>query len=123
MLSAFICHKLGRMRVPPKPLLQVLAESHISAVAIAVLLLWSLDWGVRCLWTLVVPAADFVVTAIATRGIPDAHTPAVWWTLTVLYLVSSFLNLAAAWLLSRWVYGVGPLRSLTAYRSHRRNDA
>jgi hypothetical protein len=112
------------MRAPSKSLSQVLAESHISTVAIAVLLLWTLDWGVRGLWTLVVPAADFVVTAIAIRGIPYAQTPVIW-TLTVLYLLSSFLSLAAAWLLSRWVYGVGPLRTLTGYRrrSHRRNHA
>ena len=114
----------GRMRAPSKSLSQVLAESHISAVAIAVLLLWTLDWGVRGLWTLVVPAADFVVTAIAIGGIPYAHTPVIW-TFTVLYLLSSFLSLAAAWLLSRWVYGVGPFRSLTGYRRrvHRRNHA
>jgi hypothetical protein len=100
---------------PSKPLSQFLAESHIAAVAIAVLLLWTLDWAVRGLWTLVVPAADFVVTAIAVRGIPYEHVSVIW-TFTVLYLLSSFLSLAAAWLLSRWVYGVGPLRSLTGYR-------
>jgi hypothetical protein len=112
------------MRVPSKSLSQVLAESHISAVATAALLLWTLDWGVRGLWTLVVPAADFVVTAMAISGISYVHTP-VLWTSTVLYLVSSLLSLAAAWLLSRWVYGVGPLRSLTEHRrrSHRRNHA
>jgi mannose/fructose/N-acetylgalactosamine-specific phosphotransferase system component IIC len=112
------------MRVPSKSLSQVLAESHISAVAIAVLLLWTFDWGARCLWTLVVPAADFVVNAIGINGIPYAHIPVIW-TFTVLYLISSFLSLAAAWLLSRWVYGVGPLRSLTEYRrrSNRRNHA
>ena len=109
---------------PSKPRSHVLAESHISAVTIAVLLLWTLDWGVRGVWTLVVPAADYVVTAIAILGIPYAHIP-VMWTLTVLYLLSSFLSLTAAWLFSRWVYGVGPFRSLTGYRrgADRRNHA
>jgi hypothetical protein len=112
------------MRVSSKSLSQVLAESPISVVAISVLLLWTLDWGVRGLWTLIVPAADFVVTAIAIRGIPYGYTPVIW-TFTALYFISSFLSLAAAWLLSLWVYGAGPLRSLTEYRrrSHRRNHA
>lgn len=111
------------MRAPSKSLSRVLAESYISAVAIAVLLLWTLDWGVRGLWTLVVPAADFVVNAIAIRGIPFVRVHVIW-TFTVLYLLSSFLSLAAAWLLSRWAYGVGPLRSLTdCRRPHRRNHA
>ena len=112
------------MNAPSKSLSQVLAESHIAAVAIAVLLLWTLDEGVRGLWTLVVPAADFVVTAIAIRGIPYVRIPVIW-TFTVLYLLGSFMSLAAAWLLSRWVYGVGPLASLTEYRrgSHRRTHA
>jgi hypothetical protein len=44
---------------------------------------------------------------------------------TIPYLFSALTSLAAAWFLSRWVYGVGPLRVLTAYRTEltRRNDA
>jgi uncharacterized ion transporter superfamily protein YfcC len=98
-----------------KPLSQILAESHVSAVAIAVLLVWTFDWAVRGLWTLIVPASDFVMTAITIHGIPYEH-PRVIWTFTVFYFLGSFLSFAAAWLLSRWVYGSGPFHSLSKYR-------
>lgn len=36
---------------------------------------------------------------------------------TFFYLLGALINFFAAWLVSRWVYGVGPLRSLSTYRS------
>ena len=101
---------------------QVLADSHIAAVAIVVLLLWSLDWAFRALWTPVSRAVGFVLTAVAIFDIPY-FSP----TLTIVdrlmligtlaYLYGSIVSLSAAWLLSRWVYGMGPLRVLMGYRS------
>lgn len=114
VVSLRLCYKLFCMRTPTKSLSQVLAESHVSAVAIAVLLLWMLDWAVRGLWTVIVPVSFYVATAIAIRGIPYEPIKVIW-TLTVLYLLSSFLSFAAAWLLSHWVYGMGPLLSLSGY--------
>ena len=100
---------------------RILADSHVSAVAIAVLLLWSLDSGFRAL-------AVFLITAAAIRGVPYFSirlTPADRLLLvkTLLYLLDALTSLAAAWLLSHWVYGVGPLRSLGRYgtRVTRRN--
>ncbi len=106
------------MRVPSKSLAQILAASHISAVAIAVLLIWSFDWGFRALLSLVIPAADFLVTAVAIRGIPFVSSTSVGgitWTLTVLYFLNAFMDFLAASFLSRWVYGVGLLRCLSRY--------
>jgi hypothetical protein len=34
----------------------------------------------------------------------------------LLYFVNASMNLLAAWFLSRWVYGIGPLRCLSKYR-------
>jgi len=34
----------------------------------------------------------------------------------LVYLYNAVVSLSAAWFLSRWVYGVGPVRSLTRYR-------
>src|ERR1700726_117456 len=110
------------MRVSSKSFAQILAESHISAVAIAVLLVWSFDWGFRALWSLFVPAADFLVTAVEIRGIPYVSSTSIGritWTLTLLYFVNTSMSLLAAWFLSCWVYGVGPLRCLSKYRPRR----
>ena len=107
------------MRVPSKSIIQILADSHIAPVAIAVLLVWSFDWGFRLLWTLFAPAANFLLTALAIRGIPYVYSTLVdriAWTVTLVYFLSASINLLAAWLLSRWVYGIGPLRCLSKYR-------
>lgn len=114
-----------------KPTLrEILADSHISAVAIAALLLLSLDWGFRALWGPFSRVAGFLFNAIAIFGIPyfslrlDSADRLILIT-TITYLFSALISLAAAWLLSRWVYGVGPLRILSTYRTRltRRNHA
>jgi F0F1-type ATP synthase assembly protein I len=107
---------------------EILAESHISAVAIVVLLLWSLDSTVKALWGPLSAAARFLFTVVAILDIPY-HSPALarvdrlMWIATGFNLFNASMSLAAAWLLSRWAYGVGPLRSLSKYRANtaRRN--
>jgi len=96
---------------------QMLAESRIAAVAIAVLLVWSLDSGFRALWDPLFRLAHFLFTAVAIFGIPYfsfTGSDRLSLITTLSYLFFSVIYLFAAWLLSRWVYGVGPLRSLTA---------
>jgi hypothetical protein len=105
----------------------VLVDSHIAAVAIAVLLVWSLDAGFRALSGPFLRITDFLVTAVAILGIPYFS-----WTVvdrlslgaTLDHLFGSILNLAAAWLLSRWAYGTGPVQALGKYRTRlpRRSD-
>lgn len=107
-----------------KSLIQILSDSHICAVAIVVLLFWSLDSAFNAVWILLVPAIDFLVTAVAILGIPyisHTHTlvDRMTWTVTMMHFVSAFVSFAAAWILSRFVYGVGPLRCLNKYRSMR----
>jgi hypothetical protein len=107
------------MKAPSKTFIQVLRESHIPAIAIALFLMWSLDWSFRALWRLFVPATDFLIAAVAILGLPyisPSRSPIIW-VFVALGFFNAFMNLAAAWILSRWVYGVGPLRVLSGYRS------
>lgn len=100
---------------------RVLSDSHVAVAAIAMLLLWSLDGAFQAVWPPVSRALDFLFTAVAILDIPY-FSP----TLTVLdrttfivmcaYLYSAVISLSAAWLLSRWIYGMGPLSTLAMYR-------
>jgi hypothetical protein len=105
----------GRLR-------QVLADSHVAAVTIAVLLLGVLDAMCRGLWDPLYDLGAFVFTGIAIWDIPYiSPTPTVadrlMLIITVHFVYSALIGILGAWLLSRWVYGMGPLRSLTACRS------
>lgn len=99
---------------------ETLADSHVAAVAIAVLLVWSLDSGFRALWDPFYRLADFLFTAFAIFGIPYfsfSYSDLLSFVTTFSYLFFSLVSLAAAYLVSRWVYGVGPLRILSSYRN------
>ncbi len=100
---------------------KVLAESHVAAVAVAVLLLFSLINLFHALARPLVQLAEFLITAVAILGVPAYSWPlttADWIMLapSFFYLYSFAVTLTAAWLLSRWVYGAGPIRSLSRYR-------
>lgn len=103
---------------------EILADSHVSAVAIAALLVWSLDSGFRALWDPLYRLADFLFTAVAILNTPYSSPYSSFSASDLLgfisafsYLFSSVVSLSAAFLLSRWVYGVGPLRVLSSYRN------
>lgn len=109
---------------------EILAESHVSAVAIVVLIYWSLYWGFTAVWGPLTRAFSFLFTAVAILDIPYYSTTfssadRFALSITLEFLFNAFVCLAAAWLLSRWVYGAGPLRSLSKYRTRlvRRNHA
>jgi hypothetical protein len=101
-----------RMRL----LRKTLADSHISAVAVAVLLVWSIEWALRALWGPLYRLVSFLFTAILILDIPyiswDATSYRNVFLISSMYLFWGLISLSAAWLLSRWVYGHGPLRSL-----------
>ncbi|MGC1686374.1 MAG: hypothetical protein WA734_12195 [Candidatus Acidiferrales bacterium] len=108
------CHATIKMKTS---LRQILADSHISAVAIAVLLIWSLDSILEALWGPTLNAANFLFTAVAILGLPH-NLPIFGFSERFMllsigfFLFNAFSCLAAAWLLSRRVYGTGPFRSL-----------
>lgn len=101
---------------------KILADSHISAVAISVLLFWSLDSAFWALCGPVSRAVGFLFTAVAILDIPYfSRTLTIVDRFTLFVTFSSLFNslvyLTAAGLLSRWVYGMGPLRSLSKYHT------
>jgi hypothetical protein len=104
------------------PLRKVLADSHVAAVIIALLLLWALNFGFTALLEPLVRLADFLFTAIAISDVPyvSRHLTAEQESMlinTAAYSVSTIAVVVAAYFFSHWVYGVGPLRSLSAYRT------
>jgi len=99
----------------------ILAESHISAIAISILLLWSLSSAFLALGQPFVALADYLVTAVAIVGIPSSGPitlgDKVMLFITGQYLLSASMSFAAACVLSRWAYGTGPFRSLSQFRN------
>jgi hypothetical protein len=119
----------GGERVKPS-LRKTLADSHVSAVAVAVLLFRSLDSAFWALLGPLSPVANLLFKAVAILDIPYLPrtftiTNSFTLFITFSYLFNSLVYLAAAGLLSCWVYGKGPLRSLSQYRIRpaRRNHA
>lgn len=123
MLKSSQPAKMPTNRESVKPSLrEILADSHISAVAIAVLILWSLEWAFRALWGPLSSVIGFLATAVAILDIPYFSTTLdvtdrFMLITTFSYLLGALTGFASAWFLSRWVYGVGPLRSLSHCRT------
>jgi hypothetical protein len=105
-----------------RSLREVLADSHIAAVTIAVLLLWAVNSGFQALWIPLSKITAYLFTAVAIFDIPYFSYPLNVGDrsnliLATLYLLSAAFHFAAAWILSRWVYGLSPLASLSQYRA------
>ena len=106
---------------------ETVANTHIAAVTIAVLLLWSLDDELHVLWEPIQRILIYLFTAVAILDIPY-HSPVpgivaqISLVTTTLYMLSAFTTFISAWLLSHWVYGVGPIRALTQTRNKLRKD-
>jgi cation transporter-like permease len=108
----------------PASLRKVLIDSHVAAVAIAVLIFFSAESVTRAVFVLKDPAFRLVywlIEAVAIRDIPyiprtlDPNT-FLMLLCSISYFLFAMTQIAAAWLLSRWVYGTGPLRVLGNYR-------
>jgi len=98
---------------------EVLAESHVAAASVVVFLLWSLDYLFRGLWEPLSALVSSLYDAVAIYVPYFAPTLTVMsgnlWMATFWYLFTAFISFSAAWFLSRWVFGVGPLRCLSTY--------
>jgi hypothetical protein len=110
------------MRNHESSLREILADSQIAAVAIVMLLFWSLGWAFQALWLAVSRPRVYLSTTVAVFNVPYFSPTITVENGFMLYRMLSYvcpavLTLAAAWLLSRWVYGIGPLRTLVGYRS------
>ena len=100
---------------------ETLVRSHVGAVCIAVLLLSCLDSAFRSLVDPIWRVLTFLGTAIAILGMPYIERfnrmDRVMLELTFMYLVQCLFCLLAAVLLSRWIYGTGPIRALRQHRT------
>jgi|GEM_PF-1043269 hypothetical protein len=109
---------------------QVLADSHVAAVSIGVLLMWTIDAVCRGLWDPLYKFSAFLLSAIAIWDIPYIPSrPSFGDRLMLLasahFLYSAFACILGSLLVSYAVYATGPIRSLTACRNEliRRKDA
>jgi hypothetical protein len=98
----------------------MLAASHISAIAIAVLIFFSVELFVRACFEVLPRVVDFVVAAIAVGGMPyisprSSLSDQLSLTPALYYLFLAIASFVCSWLLSRWVYSVGPFVSLRRY--------
>lgn len=106
---------------------KILTDSHISAVAVAVLLLWSITYGSLALSYLLVLAGEFLFSLASDvstwwRGglIPSSGEmlfDRMLFVMALEYLFRTLVVFGAAWIVSRCVYGAGPLRSLSQHRA------
>jgi hypothetical protein len=101
---------------------KVLIDSHVAAAVIAVMFFFSVGEVVFALKEPASQVISYLITAVAIRDIPSIPITRYYVTssmlpITLAYLLLATANLAAAWLLSRRVYGTGPLRTLGNYRS------
>lgn len=104
-----------------KPSLRkVLADSLVSDFAVVILLLFSLRMLFQALLTPLPRVASFLLMSTVAHGLPYiSFTLADRAILTTMFadLFYAFVYFAAAWLLSRWVHGIGPFRCLTNSRA------
>jgi hypothetical protein len=101
-----------------RSLREILIASHVAATTIAALLLWFMDSIFRGLWPLLGRAVEWLFTAVAIFDIPYFSFTVVDRSILLIsayYFYAAIVSFSAAWIVSRWVYGVGPLRSLVAY--------
>jgi hypothetical protein len=107
---------------------KVLAESHVAAIAIAVLLCWSVGAALQGIMAPLFSAAEYLAIAVTIRGGPsvgpDFFRSHALQIAAAAYVLNAAVDFAAAWLLARWVYGDGPFTVLRRYRRKiaRRNN-
>ncbi len=116
------CDNAGGGETVKPSLRKILAESYTSAIAILVLLLFSLGALFQALAGPLSRVAVFVFTAIAIQGLPYFSpiltvADRLMLTASLTHLFNALTYFAAAWVLSRWVYGVGPLSCLSKCRT------
>lgn len=96
---------------------KMLAASHVAAATIAILLFLSLEGFYVAAFQAVRRVVFFQLPTNYQspnyRGQFELTDPWMW-TVAIEGIVSAFAIIFSAWLLSRWIYGVNPLRSLAS---------
>ncbi|SRR5258708_820178 len=101
---------------------EALANSHVSAVAIAVLLFFSVQAMLFGLWVPTFRVLNYLFEAVAildtpyfARGLTIIDRTQI--LITSFYFVHAVFSFVAAWTISQWVYGAGPIRALIVHRA------
>ena len=99
---------------------RALAGSHVAAVTIAILLLWTIDGAFRAFWPPFLRATNYVMMAVATLDVSYLHPKLSYVDRSVLlfsclYVYGTVVSLSAAWILSLWVYRTGPFGVMRRY--------
>lgn len=111
-------------------LCRTLATSRVGAVAIAVLLFDALLNAFYALWGPLSALLAYLIDAILILRLPF-HPPGFTFqermllTTALFHSINSVIAICAGSLLSRWVYGAGPIRALRTYTAilNGRNNA
>jgi len=108
---------------PESSLRKVLADSHVAAIAIAMLLVSAVDHTFRALWSPISELIKSEIGYVSPLAFPYAKPILILTTSS--YISAAVTALSIAWILSHWVFGTGPIQILTRYRDTiaRRNDA
>lgn len=97
-----------------------LADSHVAAITVAILLFCSLAGFSGALFYLVNHLVLFVRLVLTDRSFDVSRELAAVDPEMVPRMLSAlagaFAVIFSAWLLSHWAYGVNPLRSLASHR-------
>lgn len=104
---------------------KLLINSHVAAIMIAILIFRSMSFAYSALISLWEPTYRtvlFLITAVAIRGLPHVFEPYDRTSLLMFMaaapdVLGAFVCAFAAWIVSHWVYGVGPFSSLTTHRN------
>ena len=100
---------------------EVLIESHVAAIAIAVLLLWFIDLSLRAIWEPIYRIGSFFIAAVAILDIPYFQFGASERFVLVtaaLFAMQALICLCLAWALSWSVYRASPFSSLVRHRKN-----
>lgn len=99
---------------------KTLVDSHVAAATIAILLFLSLEGFYVAAFQIVRFLVNFFELAAnhqSSNNLGQFEFADPWmWTVAMEGIVSVLAIVVSAWLLSHWVYGVNPLRSLASYR-------
>ena len=116
-----------------KPTLRiVLADSHVAAVAIAMLVFFSIAWFCQLVWLPFSRVPNFLSDAypyfLDVQWVQYAYSRDLRSTFGLqpfyVFLGSAIIEFTAAWVLSLWVYGTWPFEALIACHARlRRKDA
>jgi hypothetical protein len=107
----------------PASLRKTLIDSHVAAVTVVALPVSAFGMLVRAISDPVSQIISYLLVAVATNNITYVHrtwdfaTHYLSYQATLFMIPIAFSSLAAAWLFSFWVFGMGPLRSLGSYRN------